>query len=162
MDLKEDAKTMAEYPVVVPSIAGQLTIVEPSIWRGAKLLVDGAPAERIRGRYRLKKSDGTTTEAQFRSSFGQYLPTLIVEGASYDVGPKLSKAFLVLAFLPFCLVFIGGALGGLCGAVGWAFNNQLARTSLPATVKVVVMLLVTAVAIVAFLGLATLFRAVVR
>lgn len=154
---------MADYPVAVPSIAGSVSITEPSLWHGAKLLVDGAPAEKIRlGRYRLKKLDGSAAEAQLRANFGQYLPTLIVEGVSYDVGPKLSKALLALAFLPFCLVFVGGALGGLCGAIGWGFNNQLARTSMPTTVKVVVMLAVTAVAVVAFFGLAAAFQMALR
>lgn len=150
---------MADYSVTISGIAGRVSITEPGLFRGAKLLVDQAPAERIRGgRYRLKKLDGSTTEAQTQLSFGQYLPILIVEGVRYEVGPKLSKPLLVLSFLPFCLVFLGGALGGLCGGIGWGFNNQLARTSMPTTVKVVAMLIVAVASVFAYVGMATLFH----
>ena len=154
---------MDEHLVKLDQIAGRITIADPGVFRGAQLLVNGSPAERIKaGRFRLTRTDGSVTEAKFQVAFGQYLPTLVVDGVNYEVGPKLQKWLLALAFLPLCLVFGGGALGGLCGAVGWGFNNQLARSSKPAGVKVGLMLLVTAVSVLVFLGAAVLVNSAIH
>lgn len=149
---------MADIEVAVPGVAGRVSISEPGLFIGARVLIDGVPIKRMFGnRFTLRKVDGTTTIAKLQANLGQYFPTLVVDNVRYEIGEKLPKVLLVLSFLPFCLVFVGGALGGLCGGLGWSFNNQLARTSIPMTVKVFVMLIVTGVSALVFFTAATLF-----
>ena len=57
------------------------------------------------------------------------------------------------------LMFVGGAVGGLCGGLGSALNTMIARSTLSTPAKAVAILGVSGLAVVAWLVVATLIRA---
>lgn len=147
---------MAEHEVAIPEIAGRVTITEPGLFSGSRLLVNGKPAEKAGwGKFWLPRTDGGRAEARLVAGFTTWVPSLMVGGVRHDVGPKLPIYLAVLAFLPFTLMFVGGALGGLCGGLGAGLNHQIARTDWPLPLKLVAMLAVTGAAVGTFMMVAT-------
>jgi hypothetical protein len=150
---------MANYDISIPGIAGHVSLAPPGVFVGAKLLVDGQPAPAAgRGKFWLTGLDGSRVEAKLAGTFGAYLPAIVVGGVRHQAGPKLPAVLVVLAFLPFLLVFGGGLLGGVCGAIGWSLNNHIARGSWPMAGRVAAMLAVTVVFGITFAVVAVLFR----
>ena len=126
---------------------------------GAKLVIDGQPAPKAGwGAFWLTRPDGSRVKARLAQGLMTWIPDVVVDKTRYPVGPKLPVVLAVIALLPFLLVFIGGALGGFCGAVGWGVNSKLARMSWPMVGKIAAMLAVTGAAAGTFLGLAAVFE----
>jgi hypothetical protein len=48
---------------------------------------------------------------------------------------KLNVVELVFTAWPMALVAVGGAIGGLCGGVGWAINAKIMSSGLSAPVR---------------------------
>ena len=48
---------------------------------------------------------------------------------------KLNTVELVFAAWPMALVAVGGAIGGLCGGIGWAVNAAIMGSKLSAPVR---------------------------
>jgi hypothetical protein len=139
--------SMADHEVAIPQISGRITVTEPGLFSGSKLLVDGQPAPKAGwGSYWLTRPDGSRVKARLVKGFTNLIPAVVVGSLRYDVGPKLPAFLVAFAVVPLLLLFVGGAVGGLCGGVGWVFNNQIARTSLPTLLKIPLMLGVAAVA----------------
>jgi hypothetical protein len=138
---------MPEDEVKIPLVAGRITVTEPGVFSGSKLLVDGQPAPKAGwGSYWLTRPDGSRVKARLVQGLTSWIPTVVVGTIRYEVGPKLPAFLVAFALAPLGLIFVGGAIGGLCGAVGWGVNNQIARTSWPAALKIPAMLGVAAVA----------------
>jgi hypothetical protein len=66
-----------------------------------------------------------------------------------------------LAPLPILLVAVGGAPGGLIGALGFGVNLAVARTRAPFVVKALIMVGVSVVAYVVWLAIAVAVRGAV-
>ena len=56
--------------------------------------------------------------------------------------------------LPLLLMFVGGALGGACGGLGYGISAAVFKKALPTPVKYVLSLLITAAAFGLYLGAA--------
>jgi len=150
---------MREHEVRVPGIVGRLTVSEPGIVRGSRLLIDGTPAKKASwAKYELTRTDGSSAQARLLPSLGQFLPTLEVDGTKYPIGPKIPAGYVAIAFLPLVLIFVGGALGGAVGATGWVLNHRVARSGLSGPLKVLVMIAITGTAAGVFMVLASLFH----
>ena len=54
--------------------------------------------------------------------------------------------------LPLVLLFIGGALGGACGGLGYGVSAAVFKKALPTPVKYLISLLITAAAFGLYLG----------
>jgi hypothetical protein len=146
---------MTEYEVFIPHVAGRVSVTARGFFTGARLFVDGRPATKGgRGRFPLPKADGGRAEARLVYTMLTYVPAVTVDGVRYEVGPKLPLFLAILAFLPFALVFAGGALGGLCGGIGWAVSSGIARGPWPIGAKVPAMLGTTVLAVGAYAALA--------
>jgi hypothetical protein len=138
---------MAEHEVKIPQVAGRITVTDPGVFSGSKLLVDGRPAPKAGwGHYWLTRPDGSRVKVRLAHGFTSSIPAVVVGTLRYDVGPKLPAVLVAFALVPLGLIFVGGAIGGLCGGVAWGVNNQIARTSWPTVLKIPVMLGVAAAA----------------
>ena len=123
-----------------------LTLVQ-SPWTGrSRLFVEGAeiPAER-RGRARyfvVPLGDGAKVEMQLKNSGIDVLPrAAIVQGDPPVATPvPLARALAwweyVLCALPLLLIPVGGALGGVIGAMAAYVNLRLMRTDLSPPLRV--------------------------
>jgi hypothetical protein len=102
----------------------------------------------------LPATAGGAIEATLRSGFADPYPTVEVNGARHRTGGPVPLAVRILTLLPMLLVGIGGALGGIVGALGFVANSTVARTRIPSVVKALIMVGVSIVAYVVWLVLA--------
>ena len=63
--------------------------------------------------------------------------------------------------LPISLVFIGGAIGGLCGGVAWAVNRKIFSSNYGSAARYLLVGLVSISSIIAYFILAAMFIIVV-
>jgi hypothetical protein len=143
----ETSSVMAEHEVELPGIRGRVTLTGPTLFGAGTLLVNGSPAVRAtRNTYKLTREDGSLATARLLQSWTLTLPVVEVDGTKYFVGEKRPILYVVFSLLPLLLLFAGGALGGLCGGVGYAVNTQIGLSRWSGPVKLIAMLGVTLLA----------------
>lgn len=123
--------------------------IDGGFWSIA-IYANGAKATR-RGRIvTLPTADGGVTEAQLGNSFVNVYPSLTIADTRYPFGNEPHMGLKFVAALPFLLIPIGAALGGLIGAIAVIVVNRaiLLREQWPAGAQVAAM---TGVAVLAFL-----------
>jgi hypothetical protein len=154
------------YALQLEGFEGQTIEVQPAgIVSAAKLLLNGQPAARgpKRGQMTLRRNDGRQVIAVWKPQImGLDVPRLQVEGKLVNVVEPLKWYVWVWSALPILLVFIGGALGALAGFIGFAINTQIFRSSLPGVAKFALTAVVSVLAVVAYLVVATLFYVMIN
>jgi len=151
-----------EYVVEAPDLAGRITVRPPALFGSAQLWVDGSPARpgpRPKT-FLVTGTDGSEQVANWAPDFLAVVPQLVVNGRKYTVGPKIPIALLIAAALPFVLVPLGGLLGGACGGLAFAINQQIARSALPVWLRALLILGVGGAAFVTFLVVVTVLHVV--
>jgi hypothetical protein len=123
-----------------------------NIWTGRTMIsIDGKPMEKIkRNVFVFTDSEGKRTEVVIK---GNEL-TGIQMSMPYEtitVLRKLNALEIILTVIPFFLVFIGGAIGGVLGALAAFTNAMLCRSIKNVLIKIVFALFVTAIATVLWL-----------
>jgi hypothetical protein len=79
----------------------------------------------------LQRNDGRQIVAKWKPRLlGLDVPQLIVDDKVIDIVEPLKWYQWVWVGLPILLVFIGGALGGLIGAIGAIINAKVFRTEM--------------------------------
>jgi hypothetical protein len=151
---------MSEREVSIPGIAGRVTVSPPGLFRGAQVRVDGAPAKRGGwGKLLLPRADGSTAEVRLVDHFTRTVPSIQIGGEKHELGEAIPTLQVVLALTPFVLVVIGGALGGLCGAVAFFANQSVIRSAKAPALKLALMCGSTLAAVFVYLVLASLLYA---
>ncbi|MOA54434.1 hypothetical protein D3C78_1780470 [compost metagenome] len=74
----------------------------------------------------------------------------MLDGQEIEVANKLKAYEWAFSMLPLLLILIGGALGGLMGALGFSVNVMLFRSKLPVAVKMILSLLILAAVVVIY------------
>lgn len=128
-----------EYPVQINGFEGQsLAIQSPGLLAGPKLLIDGqqAPRGQKRNQVVLRRSDGAEVVATWKPRIlGLDVPDIEVEGERIRVAEPLKWYQWMWAALPGLLVFVGGALGALFGALALFVNIKIFRSQWPGVLK---------------------------
>jgi hypothetical protein len=75
---------------------------------------------------------------------------------------KLAWYDQVWLALPFGLVAVGGAIGGMCGGAAWALNQKVFRATKHSVLRYVLTGLISLAAVIAYLILAMVFLAMLR
>ncbi|MNN28270.1 hypothetical protein D3C81_1418330 [compost metagenome] len=75
-------------------------------------------------------------------------PIVLLDGQEIEIARKLKAYEWVISMLPLLLILIGGALGGLLGALGFSVNVLLFRSKLPVAVKIILSILVLIVTVI--------------
>jgi len=117
-------------PLEVAGVASGVEVQLAGLFSRPRILVDGEPAPTVgRNKYRVRlpRADGGDVEARLHFDLLSTAPTVFIDGEPHALGEKLSLAWVILALLPGVLV-VGGALGGICGALGFGFNLALVRS----------------------------------
>lgn len=148
-DLTTAATAAGVHEVRVPGVRGVVTVQQQSVWTGAKLFLDGREMKRSWGKYALPCETGGSVTARLQD-MGTGL-VLRVGDQKIPVGPQISGALAVLAFLPFVCAGLGGAIGGAFGGLGWAANRAIAHSKLSAPIKALAMIGVVVLAFLATL-----------
>ena len=134
----------------------KVVVRSPGIFSGPKLLIDDEVVKGSWGKYTLRRNDGRDIPARVISSFIDPVPQLVIAGQTYAPVPPLPWYQLVWAGAPILLLFIGGFLGALFGAIAAYFNSRIFRSDLQPVLKYVVTAFVSAAAVVAYLILAVI------
>ncbi len=149
------------YQLSLPGFEGRRIEVRASgFFTGYKLLVDGSPVAKgpKRGQMLLRRNDGTDVLAAWKPmGLGLDVPQLQVEGTTIPLVRPLLWYEWIWAGVPFVLLFIGGALGGLLGGVALAVNVKLFRSEFSTPMKFLFSGVVSALAVLTFLLIAMLF-----
>jgi hypothetical protein len=149
-------------PISIDGVAGPIVVTTNAFWGRSAVTVGGVPTPRTGKRqYALPAAAGGAVEATVRSAFADPYPTVEVNGVQHRTGPSIPVVLRVLVPLPILLVAVGGALGGLIGALGLVANLAVARTRTPPVVKALIMVGVSVVAYLLWLAIAVALRGAV-
>lgn len=143
----------ARHVVEVPDAAGRVEVIEPGMWSGVAVEVDGRAmpkAGMFSRSYPIPTRSGGTFDLEVIPD--TFRGGVHVKGAGLDarLGEPIPTWLAILAFVPFGLVGVGGAIGGLFGGLGWALNRQIALSSIATPLRALAMLAVTGGAFVAW------------
>ena len=148
------------YSIEIEGCEGQnIEVKPPGFLSGAKLLVNGKPAPKgpRRGQMLLKKNDGTEMVTAWQASaLGFDIPKLVVDGQVIEFVTPLKWSELLWSSLPILLVFIGGALGAIAGAIAFNVNTKIFRADLNEIAKYALTALVSIATVVIYVVLAIL------
>jgi hypothetical protein len=152
------------YKVSLPGFTLQTIEVQHSMLSGSKLLVNGQPAEKDpgTGQMQLRRDDGVVVIAKLRRNMmGFDVPSLVVDGQVVKVVEPLKWYEWLWIALPILLIFVGGALGVICGGVAVLINANIFRTNRKLTMKFLFTGLISLAAGVVYLVVAILLTALI-
>jgi hypothetical protein len=133
----------------IDGVAGPVVVITSFWWGRPAVFVAGVPAPRRGTRqFALPATGGGEVDAFVLSAFTDPYPIITINGTSHRTGPTEPVVLRVLTLAPLLLVAIGGALGGLVGAVGVAANLGVTRTQIPSFAKALIMVGVGVIALV--------------
>ena len=134
----------------------RVVVRSPGMFSGPKLLIDDEVVKGSWGKYTLRRNDGTDVAARLVSNFIDPAPQLVVDGQTYAPIPPLPWNQLVWAGAPILLLFIGGFVGALFGALAAYFNTRIFRSNMKPVLKYVVTAVISGAAIILYLILAVM------
>ena len=142
-----------DYSFRIPDTTGPDIVVRRTLFGDIKVFADGVPLKRLSWRrlaYTIPLPDGTTTELRLAGQWTGLRAS--VNGAELALEPRLARWVVVLSFLPFILVGVGGLIGALFAIGALAITNALARRTIAGPIKAIAMLGVTAAAVGLYFG----------
>jgi hypothetical protein len=153
------------YPVHLEGFEGQtLEIQTGGLFSGPKVFVNHQPAPKGKGReVLLRRNDGTSVAVRLKPSvFGLDVPQLVVEGKTIRAIDPLKWYVWAWIALPILLVFVGGALGGIVGALGLTTNAKIVRSKMNGLAKFAATAAVSAFVVAAFVAVVVALGAYIK
>ncbi len=148
------------YLVELEGFEGQKIEVQPAtLFRGSKLLVNGKSAEKgkLRHHLLLHRDDGTEVIAKWKPvAFNLDVPKLQVGEQIIELVEPLPRSDWAWSALPVLLIFVGGALGAICGMFGLSTNVKIFRSQQTKPLKYLFSLLISILSIALYLLIANL------
>ena len=148
------------YPVKLEGFEGQNIEVQPAgTFSGYKLLINGQPAPQgpKRGQMLLRRNDGTQAIATWKAQLlGFDTPQLVVDGQPIALEEPLKWYEWAWGGWPILLLFVGGVLGAIAGFIAFSVNTKIFRSSMGSVEKYLLTAVISAVAVMAYLVVATL------
>jgi hypothetical protein len=147
---------MQPEPLSIAGIAGPVAVKTNWFTGRSTITVGGQQIPTTgRGRFALPTTSGQTTEARVRAQMLDPYATVEVGGQKYRTGPAVPLGVRIVGLLPLLLVFWGGLVGGLIGALGVAANFWVIREVKSTALKVLALVGVLAVTVVIWLVVGT-------
>lgn len=154
------------FPVEASGFKRRPLEVETSgFFTGASLLQDGerAPKGPKRGTYLLIRDDGTSAVARLKTSAFMVdpVPAIEIEGERFHAVRPLRWHEMVWIGLPILLIFVGGALGAIVGAVAASASATVFRSERPAAVRYALTGGLSILSVIVYIVLATVFLSLI-
>jgi len=153
-----------KFPVQIPGFEGQnIKVQSGGLFSGTKLFVNGKQAGKgpKRGEMMLTDSYGSKVIATWRNNFLD-VPNLFIEGKLIRVVEPLKWYEWIWNGLPVVLVFVGGALGGVLGALAVSINISVFRSQQDGILKYSITGVVSFIAVVLYLVLGIAIQSVLK
>jgi hypothetical protein len=148
-----------ELPITHPAFRTQKLAVETAgFFRGARLLVNGDPAQRIKGKYTVKSDGGTEVSVELKANFLDAVPKAKIGDDLVELARALTWYEYFWLGIPILLVFIGGGLGALVGIFAVYSSARVFRADLNAFAKYAFTGLISIGAFVVFAVLAIVLQ----
>ncbi len=125
----------ARLPIDYPGFDGRLALRPAGFWTAAAIICDGAVAPRKGRTFTVKDSAGQPVLVQLKGFFFDPIPQVLIGGQTIVLARPFAWYEYLLMVLPLVLIPLGGALGGLCGAIAVYVNAQVLRMQQPAAVR---------------------------
>jgi len=140
-----------DYPFTLPGHSDlNLSLRSGGLFTGAKILKDGVPLKKAKAVVMVPLADGSSLELKMKVGFDMCTPKILFAGQEIEVMPPLPALWVVWAYLPLLLIFIGGAIGGLCGGAAAAGTLSALRSDMPRGARIAIALLAPPVAFLAY------------
>ena len=109
--------------------------IRPAKWLSAKLLQKGEPVEGKRGKFEVRDDQGQLHTVKLTSIFIDPIPKVSIDEEDIGIVEPIAWYEYTWAGLPIVLVFIGGALGAVCGMMAMYSNTRIFRSDRGAVTK---------------------------
>ncbi len=153
------------YILKIEGFEGQNIEARVSFWASPKLIINGVPAPKgpRRGEMVLQRNDGRQVIVSWKPQvMGLDVPQLVVDGKTVSLAAPLKWYQWVWSALPILLVFWGGLLGGIAGVIAFSINTSIFRSRLNEILKYVITGVISIIATLVYLFLATIFYALLN
>lgn len=151
-----------EWHFALPGSSTASCRLEKSFWLGQlRLWCLGreVPRSKEKGKpFLIRGPDGTQARVHVKGGGLDYLPRIEVDGHQIPLGRPLSALEYGLGGIPLLLMFLGGAIGGMSGAIGATCNYRVLRTNAAVPMKVLGIVGVSGLSFLMYLVLAALFQ----
>lgn len=130
--------------------------IERSFWLGkTQVKVNGTQVERQKegNYYPVKQGKGKTKQLKILGSGYDGVPRVYIDGEKLPVARKLFWYEFLVSCAPLVLVFMGGALGGLLGAIGTVACLNVVRREYSYALRLLLILAITLAAVALYIGL---------
>ncbi len=148
-----------QIPIDHPAFKNRRLVVETAgFFRGARLLVNGAPAQRTKGRYTVTTDAGDQVTLELKHNFVDPIPKVKMGDEVIALARSLAWYEYVWIGIPIVLLFIGGGLGALVGILAVYSSARVFRADLSPFAKYAFTGLISIASAVVFVVLATAFQ----
>ena len=142
---------------------GQTVIVRAAgAFAGAQLVMNGQPLIKQNGVYQLRSNNGSNLAVKVKPRLLDPIPNLEVGGRTIQLMPALEWYQYVWMAIPITLVFMGGALGGLCGGAAAFTSGHIFRSDRSEIAKYGLTGLLSAAAFVTYFVIASVVLAAMK
>ena len=140
-----------QFPISQRGFEGQNLAVETAgLFSGARVLHNGNPVEKRKGRFPVRSNSGQEVLVQLKSNFLDPIPKVIFGDETIVLArPLLWYEYLWIG-LPVLLVLAGGLLGAVVGAAAAYASAHIFRSGRGALARYALTGLVSLAALVAF------------
>lgn len=134
-----------------PKFEGKnISVRTAGFFRGPSLLLDGKRLSRTKGVYHIRNNQGQQSQVTVKYNYLDPVPVLVIDDEEMILARPLQWYEYLWLGLPALLIFIGGALGGLCGGIAFYLNVKVFRSDLHIAAKYVLTGIVSFVAVILF------------
>jgi hypothetical protein len=152
------------YQVNLVGVSDRKVEVESSVFGGAKLLVDGQPAPKgpKRSQFLVRGTDGHDSVVELKTSLPDPVPQVLWAGQTIRLEEPLKWYQWLWVGVPILLLFLGGAIGALVGAVAVTLNVRILRSSMSAIIRYAATAFVSVAACGMYLAIARTFLSAIH
>lgn len=120
--------------IPVPGLGERLTL-RPSLVSGPKLFLDGQRPKREKRFYLIQQPDGPELRMRLKPRFVDPYPRLFIDDVEITIVEALPALAVLWVCVPLLLVFCGGCVGVVIGALATTANYKLMRSARPALTR---------------------------
>ena len=118
-----------DLPIDDKAFSGRgLAVRTASLFKGPRMLIDGAEVRGKRLRFSLRDNSGRVQEIRLKSSLLDPIPKVEIEGHTIELARALTWYEYAWMGLPVILVFTGGGLGAFFGAMAVYTSSRIFRS----------------------------------